>query len=138
MSDFTRPTGGGRGVTHSVRVQPPRSMKAITGEVEALLDGLDEGSRRSGALLASELVAQVVGRAPGSQSGRVELTVQLRDDAVRLEATGPVAPTAKAAARHDAVPTDPFADWGWFILDRLSDRWGMGGDARRDIWAEIR
>ena len=77
MSDFTRPTGGGRGVTHSVRVQPPRSMKAITGEVEALLDGLDEGSRRSGALLAIELVAQVVGRAPGSQSGRFELTVQL-------------------------------------------------------------
>jgi hypothetical protein len=142
MSELTWPTGGGRVtqvVTRRVRVQPPRRMKAITGEVEALLDGLNEDSRRSGALLASELVAQVVGRVPGSQSGPVGLTVQMREGVVRLVATGPVAPTIRAAARHDAAaPVDPLADWGWFILDRLSDRWGMGGGARRVIWAEIR
>jgi hypothetical protein len=113
-------------------------MKAIASEVEGLLDGLDEGSRRSGALLASELIAQVVGRAPGSESGQVGLTVKLREDAVRLEATGPVAPSIGATARHDEAPGDPRADWGWFILNRLSNRWGMGGGARRDIWAEIR
>jgi hypothetical protein len=137
MSELTWPTGGGYGtqvVTHRVRVQPPRSMKAITGEVEALLGGLDEGARRSGGLLASELVAQVVGRAPGSPSGPVGLSVQLRGDTVRLEATGPIAPEIG----KDAAPVDPFADWGRFILDRLSDRWGMGGGERRDIWAEIR
>jgi len=141
MSEFTWPTGGGgvaEVVTHRVRVQPPRSMKSITAEVEALLDGLDERSRRSGALLASELIAQVVGRAPGSQSGPVGLTVQLREDAVRLQATGPVAPSIGATARHDLAPPDPVADWGWFILNQLSDRWGMGGGTRRDIWAEIR
>jgi hypothetical protein len=140
MSELTWPPGGGGGtqvVTHRVRVQPPRSMKAITGEVEALLGGLDEGARRSGGLLASELVAQVVGRAPGPQSRPVGLIVQLREGVVRLVATGPV--TIRAAARHDAAaPVDPFADWGRFILDRLSDRWGLGGGARRDIWAEIR
>jgi hypothetical protein len=141
MSEFTWPTGGGgvaQVVTHRVRVQPHRSMKAITAEVEALLDGRDERSRRSGALLASELIAQVVGRAPGSPSGPVGLTVQLRADAVRLQATGPVAPSIGATARHDSAPADPVADWGSFILNRLSDRWGMGGGARRDIWAEIR
>ena len=141
MSEFIWPTGGGDAtqvLTHRVRVQPPRSMKAIASEVEGLLDGLDEGSRRSGALLASELIAQVVGRAPGSESGQVGLTVKLREDAVRLEATGPVAPSIGATARHDEAPGDPRADWGWFILNRLSNRWGMGGGARRDIWAEIR
>lgn len=140
MSELTWPTGGGHGtqvVTHRVRVQPPRSMKAITAEVHTLLDGLNEGSRRSGALLASELVAQVVGRVPGPQSRPIGLIVQLREGVVRLVATGPVA--IRAAAGHDAAaPVDPFADWGRFILDRLSDRWGMGGGARRDIWAEIR
>jgi hypothetical protein len=62
MSELTWPTGGGYGtqvVTHRVRVQPPRSMKAITGDVEALLGGMDEGARRSGGLLASELVARL-------------------------------------------------------------------------------
>jgi hypothetical protein len=137
MSDLTRPPGG-QVVTHHVRVRPPRRMRAISGEVEVLLNGFGEGARRSGALLASELVAQVVGRASGPQSGRVGLTVQLREDAVRLEATGPSTPSIGAAAGPGVVPTDPLADWGLFILDRLSDRWGMGGGARRNIWAEIR
>lgn len=142
MSELTWPTGGGRVtqvVTHRVRVQPPRSMKAISDEVAGLLGGLDEDTRRSGALLASELVAQVVGRAPGSPSGPVGLSVRLQGDAVRLEATGPIAPSIGAAAGHDdPVPVDPLAEWGWFILDRLSDRWGAGGGARHDVWAEIR
>ena len=140
MSELTWPTSGGGAaqvLTHRVRVQPTRSMKAITREVEALLDGLDEGSRRSGALLASELIAQVVGRAPDSQSGPVGLTVQMRADGVRLEATGPVAPSIGAMAHPDEAPADPLADWGWFLLNRLSNRWGMGGGTRRDIWAEI-
>ncbi len=81
MSELTWSTGGGRVtqvVTHRVRVQPPRSMKAITGDVEALLGGLDEDTRRSGGLLATELIAQVVGRAPGWNSQPVALTIQLR------------------------------------------------------------
>jgi hypothetical protein len=114
-------------------------MKAITGEVEALLGGLDEDTRRGGGLLATELVAQVVGRVPGPRSGPVGLVVQMREGVVRLAATGRVAPTILAAAGHDAAaPDDPLADWGQFIVDRLADRWGMGGGARRDIWAEIR
>jgi hypothetical protein len=137
MSDLTRPSGG-RGATHHVRVRPPRRMKAISDEVQVLLNGLDEGARRSGALLASELVAQVVGRAPGPHNGPVGLTVQLQNDVVRLEATGPVAPSIGATTGPGVVPVDALADWGWFILDKLSDRWGLGGGARRNIWAEIR
>jgi hypothetical protein len=126
-----------QGVTDRLRVSPSRSMKAITGEVEALLDGLDESSRRSCRLLASELIAQVIGRAPGFDGEPVELTVQLREDAVHLEATGPVAPSVQASADHAALPVDPFADWGRFIIDGLADRWGVGDGARPNIWAEI-
>jgi hypothetical protein len=135
MSEFARPD---QAVMHHVRVQPSRSMKAITSDVEVLLDGLEERSRRSGALLASELVAQVVGRAPGLYTEPVALTVQLRQDAVRLEATGPVAPSTRAVASGDAVPADQLADWGPYIMDRLADRWGVGGAAPGDIWAEIK
>jgi hypothetical protein len=123
--------------THKLRVDPGRSMKAITDEVEALLDGLEETSRRTAALMASELIAQVVGRAPESHGEPARLTVQLREDVVRMEATGPVPPSAGRRSDPDSVPADPLADWGRFILDRLADRWGVGGDARRALWAEI-
>lgn len=118
--------------TLNLRVDPSRSMKAITSEVEGLLDGLEETSRRTSALMATELVAQVVSRAPSSDGGPVGLTVHLREDVVRVEATGPVAPSG---ARPDLV--DPLADWGRFILDRLADRWGVDDDAQRALWAEI-
>ena len=156
MSDLTRPTGGGssssaakasldpglarrvaRGspaATHRVRVETSRSMRAISGEVEALLDGLDEGSRIRAALLASELIAQVTGRAP--DRGPVGLTIEPREDAVRLEATGSVTPSVQGTD-HDTSSGDPFAVWGRFILDREADRWGVGGGEHPTIWAEV-
>ena len=112
-------------------------MKAITDDLEALLDGLEEASRRNAALMASELIAQVVGRARGSHCESVRLTVQVQDDLVRMEAAGPVAPSAGESSDPHSAPADPLADWGRFILDKLADRWGVGGDARRTLWAEI-
>ena len=112
-------------------------MKEITGKVETLLDGLEKGPRRSLGLLASELLAQVVGRAPSWGNEPVDLTVQVREDAVRLEATGPIAPSIGPTGDRQAATPNPLADWGRFIIDRLADRWGVCGGARRDIWAEI-
>lgn len=122
---------------HDLRVDPRRSMKAITDEVEGLLGGVEETSRRSSALMASELIAQVVGRDPGSHSEPVALTVQLQGNVVRIEATGSVSPSVGARSDPASAP-DPLADWGRFILDRLADRWGVGGDAQQALWAEIR
>jgi hypothetical protein len=156
MSDLTWPTGGGgrssaahaslnpgetrrvaRGspaTTYRVRVKPSRPMRAISGEVEASLIDLDESSRKRAALLASELIAQVTGRAPDGEP--IGLTIELREDAVRLEATGSVAPSVQGTADHDTA-ADPLADWGRFILDREADRWGVGGGEHPTIWAEI-
>jgi hypothetical protein len=123
-------------VTHAVRVDPSRSMKAVTENVEELLDDSGESRRRNGALLASELIAQVVDPATGWNRQEVQLTVQLRADAVRLEARGPALKTAETPTdRH--VVSDPVADWGPFLIDSLADRWGLDGGSRRLIWAEI-
>lgn len=106
-------------------------MKSVTGDVQALLEEYGEESQRSCALLASELIAQIVGRERRWEGGSVGLTIQVREDAIRLEATGPV-----SAAVNGTAP-EPLADWGQFILDRLADRWGVGEGPRRDIWAEV-
>jgi hypothetical protein len=111
-------------------------MKAVTQEVEALLDGLEEGRARSGALLASELLAQVVGRDPGFRGEPVTLTIRLCEDVVRMEAAGSATPSAGPGSDPKSSP-DPLADWGRFILDRLADRWGVRTNPLRTIWAEI-
>ena len=94
MSDFTSPAVGGRGagkagelshagstggaieglpipdnpdlpVTHRLRVDRSRSMKSITDEVETLLDGLEDGARRSGASVLGEEAGGVQRLGPG-------------------------------------------------------------------------
>lgn len=106
-------------------------MKSVTGDVQALLEEYGDEPRRSCALLASELIAQIVGREQQWEGGSVGLTIQLRDDVIRLEATG------GATAAVNGTAPEPLADWGQFLLDRLADRWGVGEGPRRDIWAEV-
>jgi hypothetical protein len=141
MSDSTPPLDEGRdaspAVPRRIPVDSSRSMRAIAGEVSELLDGLEERPRQCGALLASELIAQVAGPASQRDHRAVEFTVQLRADAVHLEAMGPVAPTLAGESDDDLVLDDPLADWGAFLIDRLADRWGLNGGYRRAIWAEI-
>jgi hypothetical protein len=132
MSDISQ-SNGGLVVTHHVRVDPSRSMKSVTGDVQALLDEYGEDSRRGCALLASELIAQIVGREPEWGDEPVALSVQLHKDTVRLEATG----RASSSIDTNGGTPEPLADWGRYILDRLSDRWGIRGGPRRDIWAEV-
>ena len=131
MSGTAAPMGG-LVVTHHVRVDPTRSMKSVTGDVQALLEEYGDEPRRSCALLATELIAQIVGREQGLE-GPVELTIQLRDNAIRLEATG-----SASSPSDPAGASEPLAEWGEFLLDRLADRWGVRGWPHRGIWAEIR
>jgi hypothetical protein len=130
VSGITAPMGG-LVITHHVRVDPTRSMKSVTGDVLALLEEYGDAPQRSCALLASELIAQIVGRQRGWEGGDVELTIQLRENAIRLEATGP------SSTENQNGTTEPLADWGQFLLDRLADRWGVRGEPRRGIWAEV-
>jgi hypothetical protein len=122
-----------------VTVDPRRSMKAATGELEVALDrmgaDLDPSKRSTTALLASELVAQVVGRDLGDHTRPVNLLVTLEPDCVRLETRGPLAPVTNGAA-PDAPPS-PLAEWGQYLLDRLADRWGVDDDDSRILWAEV-
>jgi len=131
MSGITSPMGG-LVVTHHVRVDPTRSMKSVTGDVQALLEEYGDEPQRSCALLASELIAQIVGREQGWEGGSVELAIQLREHAIRLEATGPA-----SSVTDQNGSAEPLAAWGQFLLDRLADSWGIQGGSRPSIWAEV-
>jgi hypothetical protein len=127
------PANRDRSVARRISVDSSRSMRAITGEVAALLDGLEERPRQCGALLASELIAQVAGPTRHRDCRSIEFTVQRRANAVHLEAMGPVAPALAGTADHDVASPDPNTDWGAFLFHRLADRWGLSGGYRGAI-----
>jgi hypothetical protein len=124
-------------VTHRLRVDPRKSMKAVTAEVADLLDGMDEEQRRSSALLASELIAQVAASSPDWNRQPIVLDIRVRGDAVRFEAEGPAPPAIERVAGNGVATDDPIADWGSYLIERLADRWGVAVGERRTIWAEI-
>jgi hypothetical protein len=133
-----RGSNGSREPAHIVAVDPRRSMKAATGELEVALDrmgaNLDPSKRSATALLASELIAQVVGRDLGDHTRPVTLLVTLPSDYVRLETRGPLAPVASGNGDERSIP---LAEWGQYLLDRLADRWGVDDNDPRILWAEI-
>jgi hypothetical protein len=125
--------------THIIKVDLRSSMKAATEELEVALDrfgaNLDPSSRRATALLATELVAQVVGRDPDYPTGSVDLRVTLRPGVVRLETCGTALHATEPGLKPG--PDDCLAEWGHFLLDRLADRWGIDSGDPPILWAEV-
>ena len=133
MSGST-PSMGGLVVTHHVRVDPSRSMKSVTGDVQSLLAEYGKGSRRSCALLASELIAQIVGQG-AELGGRAGWPHHSAAKGRHSHGGNGAHPGVEPSERH--APPEPLAEWGEFLLDKLADRWGVQEAPRRDIWAEV-
>ena len=125
---------------HAIDVDPHRSMKAATQELEVTLDllgaELDPEARRAVALLATELVAQVVGRELDRRATPVRLLVTVTPEVVRLEAVGSAARSRKAGVENGVA--GGLADWGNYVLARLATRWGAEDGDPPVLWAEVR
>lgn len=83
-------------------------------------------------LLVTELVTNSV-RHAGADA--VELAVAVRPDRVRVEVANPGVPFTsrpRAEARGSA------GGWGLFLVDELSDAWGLLDDSgRQRVWFEL-
>lgn len=99
----------------------------------ARLDGaLDRSLLDTTQLLVTELVTNAV-RHAGADA--VELAVAAQSDRVRVEVANPGAPF-EPRPRVDA--NGPDAGWGLFLVDRLSDSWGLVEEAcRQRVWFEL-
>lgn len=115
---FRRNVGGGPSAAGRAR----RELAALHAE----LDGPVLDSVR---LLVTELVTNAI-RHAGAPS--VELVVELDSDLVRVE-------VANSGGGFQARPqSDEDSGWGLFLVDRLSERWGVDDDpGRQRVWFEI-
>ena len=101
-------------------------------QVAALGSELDRSLLETTQLRVTEVVTNSV-RHAGADA--VELAVSVDPKRVRVEVSNPGAPF-KPRSREEAEESNP--GWGLFLVDELSDAWGVQGDSgRQRVWFEL-
>src|SRR5690349_8856832 len=86
-------------------------------------------------LLVTELVTNSVRHAAAP---RIELAVWVADATVRVEVDNPGMPFTAPASPRAKPGADQEGGWGLFLVDRLSDDWGVADDeGHTRVWFEI-
>ena len=103
-------------------------------EISRLRADLDPPLLESVRLLVTELVTNSVRHA---DAGTVELTVLVGTERVRVEIANPGSPFDPVLRQEDPTSDE---GWGLFLVDRISDSWGvLEEDAgRQRVWFELR
>ena len=114
----------------------PEAPRAARSAVEFLADYVDDDLLESSRLVVTELVTNSLRHASLTPDQRIELSVSLRRDCLRIEVTddGP----GLSAPRHSGArprTTVRLALLPW-LVDQLSDRWEVDRP-RSTIWCEL-
>ena len=108
----------------------PRARRAVE-EVAPTVDDLTLLNLR---LLVSELVTNAVRHVPRDQATTIQLVVDRRQDAIRVEVADQ-GPGFVPEPRADIE--DRSSGWGLNILAKVADRWGVENDGGARVWFEI-
>jgi anti-sigma regulatory factor (Ser/Thr protein kinase) len=132
MSPVQRASGGTGGFRLSIGGGALAAGKARR-EIARLRADLDPPALESIRLLVTELVTNSVRHA---DAGTVELAVLVGSERVRVEIANPGAPFEPILREDDATSND---GWGLFLVDRLSDSWGVVEDktGSQRVWFEV-
>ena len=85
-------------------------------------------------LLVSELVTNAIRHADAPAGGQVGLDVSINGDSVRVEVADP-GEGFDPAPRTDTMMKP--GGWGLYLVDRISDRWGVVKNQFTRVWFEI-
>ena len=111
----------------------PEAVSAARQALAGLDAVLDAGAFYDASLCVSELVTNAVLHADIGADAELRLDVELADDGrLRVEVTD--------TGRGFTPPTLSAGDdsgWGLFLVDRLSDRWGVNSDEGTCVWFEM-
>lgn len=109
-----------------------RAAGRARNEIGRLREELDGPVLESVRLLVTELVTNSVRHAG---AGAVELVVVVGRERVRVEISNPGAPFEPSVREAGRVSE---SGWGLFLVDRLSDDWGVIDDAgHQRVWFEM-
>lgn len=138
LAQQTRPRRGQRPVNATeVRLLLSSGPDAVAAARRGL-DGLESevGSERlhDMRLLVSELVTNSVRHAGDGGGEQLELQVNVSQDTIHVCVTDR-GPGFEVAPR--TPDDDPGSGWGLFLVEQLSDRWGVELNGATQVWFEI-
>lgn len=121
------------GVRHRLSADT-RALRATQSQLARILADVDTHESRRVRFVVTELIAQSIRRdsEAGPGIGLVELTVEVRERTVRVEAEGPGVPV-----RIESGRSGPLGNVAFIILDELATDWGSAGGAHPSIWFEV-
>ena len=107
-----------------------RAPETTLDELRSALPELDQTSQTRVQILVAEILAQA--RKVNGEQGAF-LKAHVTPSLIRIEAVG-----AQLAPRPANGGRDPLAEWGAFIFERVSDRWGLDDlEGKHLVWFEV-
>ena len=112
----------------------PDAVAAARHGLDALAQEVEPERLHDMRLLVSELVTNSVRHASAGHSEELELEVRVSEETIHVCVTDR-GPGFEAAPR--APEDDPGSGWGLFLVEQLSDRWGVDLNGSTQVWFEI-
>jgi anti-sigma regulatory factor (Ser/Thr protein kinase) len=112
----------------------PHAVAAARRGLDSLEPTVDEQTLNDMRLLVSELVTNSVRHADRNGSSVVELEVDVSENRVLVRVTDN-GPGFEASPR--APEDDPGSGWGLFLVEQISDRWGVELNGSTQVWFEL-
>jgi anti-sigma regulatory factor (Ser/Thr protein kinase) len=113
----------------------PHAAATARRALDSFAEHVPESRMRDVRLLVSELVTNAVRHAGLAHGDRIRLLVRLDADVLHVEVRDPGTGFERQPPSPDPVRA---SGWGLYLVEELSDRWGLDGDAPGTlVWFEV-
>jgi anti-sigma regulatory factor (Ser/Thr protein kinase) len=112
----------------------PTAVSAARHALTPLDDRVDGSLLDDVRLLVSELVTNSVRHSDGGPGGSVALDVKVEPERLRVEVSDPGV-GFEPKPRYEGQSAE--SGWGLYLVESISDRWGVANSTGTNVWFEI-
>jgi serine/threonine-protein kinase RsbW len=125
----------GKATTFKVASEPEGVAAAREAVTDAAHGAVDAGAVETARLLVSELVTNSIVHGAGESPLEVKVEVETSDAGLRVDVTD----HGTGFARRPGTDNPDYSGgWGLFLVEELSDRWGIIRNGNTRVWFELR
>ena len=111
----------------------PEAARLARGMIQPLESLLDADAMERAQLLVTEVVANSVMH--GATSEPIHVSMEARPETLHVQVSDAGGPSFEPQVHLPGSGSE--SGWGLFLVDALSDRWGVDSDADVTVWFEV-